>query len=312
MAGIHRQWSWQQACFTLLVVLFTALGNEDTTTANTVPATATRVGAPARLRKVQKTGNALIRGHENAMESDNVHPQPSKNNSFDHTRRPLLPIARPHEVGSNDDPDSSHADMASEDDVQSQSIATLRQTDLTFDKCYGMLEEVSEDHARVTQKEYIEFLNQLTNGDFSPKVTDLNSIDELQEYATAWHDSSTCPRRRPCAQESAYISLEPEDEDALEGLISLCAKTMSLAFQNNPSLQSDTSFTTVTVTFEFTIRYNSDLISTVRATQEKLNIGIFLSVFTGSTCFFSRFCHLPFQTGGRQSMFGHCCRKLGS
>jgi hypothetical protein len=275
----------------LLVLLFAALRDDMATSTATV-STATRAGAPARLRRVQKTGNALIRGHENAMASRNVHAQPSKSNSFQHTRNPpdkplrqkelepILPIARPRENDVTTDPIAKN-----EDDEESQ-IVTLRQTDPTFDKCYGMLEEVSEDHDRVTQNDYVEFLNKLTNGEISP-TADLDSID--RQYATTWH-ASTCPRRRACAQEeSAYISLEPQDEDALEGLISLCAKAMSFAF------------TTVTVTFEFTIRYNSDLISLVCATNGKKhqNTAVSCCLCSHAQPAFDAFCLLLFQPGGR-------------
>lgn len=239
----------------LLVVLFTAL-RDDT-------ATATRAGVPGRLRRVQKTGYALIKGHENAM-IGNAN-RPSKSNSFQHTRRPdpsirqntleaILDdtndrIARPLAIAVADN-DSSNATIAN--DEQSQ-IETLRQNDPAFDKCYGILEDVSEDQVRVTPEEYVAFLNQLTNGEISP-TADLNAIDK--KYATTWY-ASTCPNGRPCAQESAYISLDPDEEDALNGLISMCATVMSL------------SMTTATVTFEFTIRYNSDLISMVRSPMVK-------------------------------------------
>jgi hypothetical protein len=254
MAGMRRQ-CWRQTLRLLIVVLFTALRHG--------MATATQAGVPGRLRRVQKTGYALIKGHENAM-IGNAN-QPSKSNSFQHTRRPDPSIrqnplgaiaentndriARPMAIAVADN-DTSNASIA--DEEQSQ-IETLRQNDPAFDKCYGILEGVSEDQVRVTPEEYVAFLNQLTNGEISP-TADLNRIDK--KYATTWY-ASTCPSGRPCAQESAYVSIDPDDEDALNGLISMCATVMSL------------SLTTATVTFEFTIRYNNDLISMVRSSMAK-------------------------------------------
>lgn len=239
----------------LLFVLFAALWRDDT---GIVTAESSSTASPARLRRNTKSGYALIKGHENVRKNNDLKEQPIKRNSFQHRPRPdrtQRKRSQPLEAGgmNADDPldepddvvtaqDTSHAITA-----QAHGVA-VRQNDPALDKCFSILENVSDDYARVTPDQYLAFLSQLTNGQIAPNAN-MNEID--LQYAATFYASSCAGAGESCGgQDATYISLD--DEANLNSLISLCNSVMSI------------SFTTVSITFEFTIRYNNELIDKVR------------------------------------------------
>jgi len=110
-----------------------------------------------------------------------------------------------------------------------------------FEKCYSNLQRVSDDD-KLYQPEYLEFLDLMTDGEVSyPDFRQLPALFVLVFYANA------CTNGFNCVDETPYISL------VLEGVSSGLVPSFCYTIMQN-------IYTEATVTFEYTIRYNSQAI----------------------------------------------------
>lgn len=107
-----------------------------------------------------------------------------------------------------------------------------------YEKCFGFLDEVSEDR-EVTRPEYVHFLELLTDGDMA-----YDDFTQLPQLFMMIFYSTTCTSGQDCVHEMPTISLAPSGVSL--GLLQFfCRQVLSV------------TFTEVSITFGYTIRYNS-------------------------------------------------------
>jgi hypothetical protein len=107
-----------------------------------------------------------------------------------------------------------------------------------YGKCFNLLNQVTQD-GEVTRNEYVRFLELLTDGDMVyDDFTELPALFELIFYST------TCTSGQDCVHEMPTISLASSGVSL--GLLQFfCRQVMSV------------TFTEVSITFGYTIRYDS-------------------------------------------------------
>jgi hypothetical protein len=107
-----------------------------------------------------------------------------------------------------------------------------------YEKCFNLLNQVSKD-SEVTRDEYVRFLELLTGGDM-----DYDDFTELPSLFVLIFSSTTCTSGQDCVHNMPTISLA--SSKASLGLLQFfCNQVMSV------------TFTEVSITFGYTIRYDS-------------------------------------------------------
>jgi hypothetical protein len=117
-----------------------------------------------------------------------------------------------------------------------------------YEKCFDLLNQVADD-SEVTRAEYVEFLELLTNGDMV-----YDDFTKLPELFVLIFYSTTCTSGQDCVHEMPTISLDSSTV-SLGHLQFFCRQVMSV------------TFTEVSITFGYTIRYNS-----AKVTEEDLTV----------------------------------------
>jgi hypothetical protein len=115
-----------------------------------------------------------------------------------------------------------------------------------YEKCFNLLNQVTDD-SEVTRAGYVEFLELLTNGDMV-----YDDFTRLPELFVLIFYSTTCTSGQDCVHEMPTISLA-SSKVSLGLLQFFCRQVMSV------------TFTEVSITFGYTIRYNS-----AKVTEEDL------------------------------------------
>lgn len=141
-------------------------------------------------------------------------------------------------------------------------VGTNMENTEAYEKCFTLLNQVTED-SEVTRDGYVRFLDLLTNGKM-----DYDYFTELPELFVLMFYSTTCTSGQDCVHKMPTISLASSKVSS--GLLQFfCNQVMSV------------TFTEVSITFGYTIRYNSakvtneDLTNCLESATENLLLDSF-------------------------------------